>query len=243
MNLFSQAADSRSCRSICLRLGVSSGSPSGEQLSVSSVASSCSTALTSLRNCQTSMNPFVSVWGVGRNVSVISSRDQEQFAKRNAIANIVNTRGWVILMRFADIGDFPHYTLRGAFQRRRFAKSIRTCIGRASAGLYKEKNTLTQNIRLIGFLKLAVGALIFAGVAHYFMRHGLRAGLNPFLIIIPAMPGCFALLGLVELVTGVPSSKVASAWDALAGWQRGILGILVVALAFILMMVGVVLFA
>jgi hypothetical protein len=145
--------------------------------------------------------------------------------------------------RFADIGEFPHYTLRGAFQHRRFAKSIRTCIGRASAGLYEEKNTLTQNIRSIWFLKLAVGALIFAGVAHYFMRHGLRAGLNPFLIIIPAMPGCFALLGLVELVTGVPSSKVASAWDALAGWQRGVLGILVVALAFILMMIGVVLFA
>jgi hypothetical protein len=107
----------------------------------------------------------------------------------------------------------------------------------------QEKNTLTQNIRLIGFLKLAVGALIFAGVAHYFMRHGLSPGRNPFRLITPAMPGCFALVGLVELVTGVPLSKVASAWDVLAGWQRGILGILVIALAFILMMVGVVLFA
>ena len=65
---------------------------------------------------------------------------------------------------------------------------------------------MTQNIRWLGFLKLAVGALIFAGVAHYFMRHGLRAGLNPFLIIIPAMPGCFALVGLVELVTGAPET-------------------------------------
>ena len=41
----------------------------------------------------------------------------------------------------------------------------------------------------------------------------------------------------------MPISKVASGWDALAGWQRGVLGTLVVALAFILMMVGVVLFA
>jgi hypothetical protein len=53
----------------------------------------------------------------------------------------------------------------------------------------------------------------------------------------------FALVGLVEVVSGAPVSKVASAWDASAGWQRGVLGILVVALAFILMMIGVVLFA
>ena len=102
---------------------------------------------------------------------------------------------------------------------------------------------MTQNIRSIGFVKLAVGAVIFAGVASYFMRHGLRAGDNPFKMIIYAMPGCFALVGLVEFVSGMPISKVASGWDALAGWQRGVLGILVVALAFILMMVGVVLFA
>jgi AcrR family transcriptional regulator len=53
----------------------------------------------------------------------------------------------------------------------------------------------------------------------------------------------FARVGLVEVTTGVPVTEVSSAWDALAGWQRGVLGILIVALAFALMMVGIALFA
>jgi hypothetical protein len=107
---------------------------------------------------------------------------------------------------------------------------------------HNEKNTLTQAIRLIGFVKLAVGAVIFALITRYIMRHGFPDG-GPFKLIGPAMPGCFALIGLVELTTGIPISKVASGWDALEGWQRGVLGTLVVAFAFILMMIGIVLFA
>jgi hypothetical protein len=42
---------------------------------------------------------------------------------------------------------------------------------------------------------------------------------------------------------GMPVTEVASAWDALAGWQRGILGTRAVALAFVVMMIGVVLLA
>ncbi len=95
----------------------------------------------------------------------------------------------------------------------------------------------------MGLLKLLGGALVFAGILAYFMQRGLKAGGNPFMIIGPAIPGAFALVGLVELVTGLHITEVASAWDGLAGWQRGILGTLVVALAFVLIMTGVVLFA
>ena len=45
------------------------------------------------------------------------------------------------------------------------------------------------------------------------------------------------------MTAGVPILDVSSAWHALAGWQRGILGLVVVVLAFVLMMAGVVLFA
>jgi hypothetical protein len=95
----------------------------------------------------------------------------------------------------------------------------------------------------MGLMKLLGGALIFALILAYFMRHGLKAGGNPFKIIAPAVPGAFALTGLVEVTTGKHVTEVASAWDSLAGWQRGVLGTLVVALAFGLMMIGVVLFA
>ena len=101
---------------------------------------------------------------------------------------------------------------------------------------------MTQNIRLMGLLKFLAGSLVFAAIVNYFRGHGLPTG-SPFKIIGPAIPGAFALVGLVEMTVGTPISEVSSSWDALAGWQRGILGVLVVVLAFVLMMAGVVLFA
>jgi len=102
---------------------------------------------------------------------------------------------------------------------------------------------VTDNVRLMGGLKLLGGALVFAAILAYFMHAGLEPGSNPFKIIGPAIPGAFALVGLVEVVTGLHVTEVASAWDALAGWQRGILGTMIVVVAFVLMMAGVVLFA
>ena len=102
---------------------------------------------------------------------------------------------------------------------------------------------MTENVRLMGGLKLLGGALVFAAILAYLMQHGLEPGRTPFKIIGPAIPGAFALVGLVEVVTGMHVTEVASAWDALAGWQRGILGTLVVVIAFVLMMGGVALFA
>jgi hypothetical protein len=101
---------------------------------------------------------------------------------------------------------------------------------------------MTNNIRLMGLFKLVAGSLVFVIVATYFMSHGLTAS-NPVKIIGFAAPGAFALVGLVEVTTGMPLTQVSSAWDALAGWQRGVLGILIVALAFVLMMAGIALFA
>jgi len=46
-----------------------------------------------------------------------------------------------------------------------------------------------------------------------------------------ALPGAIALTGLRELVSGVPFSEWAQRWDSLAGWQRGVLGVLIVAAA------------
>jgi len=46
-----------------------------------------------------------------------------------------------------------------------------------------------------------------------------------------ALPGAIALTGLLELVSGVPFSEWAQRWDSLAGWQRGVLGVLIVAAA------------
>lgn len=41
------------------------------------------------------------------------------------------------------------------------------------------------------------------------------------------VPGAFALAGLIQVISGVPFSDLSSRWDALQGWQRGILGTLI----------------
>lgn len=39
------------------------------------------------------------------------------------------------------------------------------------------------------------------------------------------IPGGFALAGAVQLVTGIPFSRLSAQRDSLAGWQRGVLGV------------------
>ena len=48
-----------------------------------------------------------------------------------------------------------------------------------------------------------------------------------------ALPGAIALTGLLELASGVPFSEWAQRWDSLAGWQRGVLGVLIVGAALV----------
>jgi hypothetical protein len=57
------------------------------------------------------------------------------------------------------------------------------------------------------------------------------------------IPGAFALAGLVQVISGVPFSELASRWDALQGWQRGILGTIIFILAVGLIIGGLLVFA
>jgi hypothetical protein len=38
----------------------------------------------------------------------------------------------------------------------------------------------------------------------------------------------YACIGFVEIVTGRPFSQLAKAWMELAGWQRGVLGVIII---------------
>jgi hypothetical protein len=57
------------------------------------------------------------------------------------------------------------------------------------------------------------------------------------------IPGAFALAGLVQLVSGVPFSELAARWDSLKGWQRGVLGLLIVGVAVGAIFLGLMIFA
>lgn len=102
-----------------------------------------------------------------------------------------------------------------------------------------------MNVRARGLLKVAGSGCIFAVIFATALKNGLGDPSHggPFKLVAMDVPGAFALAGLIELVSGVEFQRTSSAWDDLAGWQRGMLGILVVVLAFVVMMAGVVAFA
>lgn len=48
------------------------------------------------------------------------------------------------------------------------------------------------------------------------------------MLIAFAAPGFLGLVGLLELVTGLPLMTLAGKWDDLKGWQRGVIGLLAI---------------
>jgi hypothetical protein len=54
-----------------------------------------------------------------------------------------------------------------------------------------------------------------------------------------ALPGAYALSGLIEFATGVSFLEFARRWDELKGWQRGIFGTFIVVIAlFLILAIG-----
>jgi hypothetical protein len=57
-----------------------------------------------------------------------------------------------------------------------------------------------------------------------------------------AMPGALTLVGLVQLVSGVPFTELSSRRNSLEGWQRGVLGTLIFLGACGLIFLGILVF-
>ncbi|MBI3870593.1 MAG: hypothetical protein HY299_18855 [Verrucomicrobia bacterium] len=87
-----------------------------------------------------------------------------------------------------------------------------------------------------------LGCLLMAGVCVAFAFAGYMPG-NPFMLIPAAIPFVYACIGGSELITGRPYQQLADAWMSLKGWQRGVVGTLIVLVAgflIVVVMVGVV---
>jgi len=57
-----------------------------------------------------------------------------------------------------------------------------------------------------------------------------------FPIVATSLPLAFALIGTIELITGAPFQRLANSWMQLRGWQRGILGTLIVVASLAMIM-------
>ena len=103
---------------------------------------------------------------------------------------------------------------------------------------------MLENIRLSGLLKTVIG-IIGATAAGFFIawirKQGYELGWGGWIIF--GAPGAYGASGLLELITGVPFFELSEKWDDLAGWQRGLLGLVVVILCFGLLIGGMTLWA
>lgn len=102
-----------------------------------------------------------------------------------------------------------------------------------------------MNVRTKALLKLVGGALGFLILYSTLLKNGVGDGGqgSRLRVMALAVPGAFLLAGLIEVVTGAPFQQVSTQWDSLQGWQRGILGIVIVVVAVIALMGTMVMFA
>ena len=99
---------------------------------------------------------------------------------------------------------------------------------------------MEASIRKKGLVKMATGFLALIG-AGYFVYWLQTQGYSPngFAMIGLGAPAAIGLVGLLEVLMNRPFSEMEDWWNGLRGWQRGVLGMLVVILAFVLMIAGV----
>jgi hypothetical protein len=98
---------------------------------------------------------------------------------------------------------------------------------------------METSIRKKGTKKLAIGIFSLIGVS-YFVYWLQQQGYTPnsFALIGLGAPVAIGLVGLLEVAMNRPFSEMEEWWDDLKGWQRGILGVLVVILAFAVLIGG-----
>ena len=96
-----------------------------------------------------------------------------------------------------------------------------------------------MTIRQKGIVKLVVGSIIFSVILYWVYRTGDQNSHHFYELTLMALPGAYALVGLIESITGISFFRFAEAWNQLKGWQRGVFGtafllVFSVALFFIL---------
>jgi hypothetical protein len=96
---------------------------------------------------------------------------------------------------------------------------------------------MLMNVRRSG-LALFVGALacgLLLAIAAY--KYDLLRW--KLVLLAVAVPVALSFAGLAQVIAGVPFSQLASKWNALTGWQRGVLGLVLVAVFCVVLFSGV----
>ena len=85
-----------------------------------------------------------------------------------------------------------------------------------------------DDIRRDAIKKMKYGGLataIYVGLLVFVALGYLEIRFNPFHLVVGLAPVAWFLAGVLQMVTGVPFTELSDKWDALAGWQRGVIGL------------------
>lgn len=81
-------------------------------------------------------------------------------------------------------------------------------------------------------MMLGIVGMSLVGIVFCLLDNGAVAMQpSPVTLALGAIPGALALLGVVEIITGIPYHQLARRWDSLRGWQRGVYGTFIVLIA------------
>lgn len=92
---------------------------------------------------------------------------------------------------------------------------------------------MLSNIRIKGLFQVIWASALFAvffGIGYRLNSLGWHHMPWEF-----AIPAGFAIAGLLQAITGIPFIRLASQWDALRPWQRGVFGVGIVLASFALL--------
>ena len=106
-------------------------------------------------------------------------------------------------------------------------------------GVEKMGASMGSSIRRKGFVKLAIGAVALIAVS-FFVYWLQQQGYTPnsFALIALGTPVAIGLVGMLEVLMNRPFSEMEDWWNNLKGWQRGVLGVFVVIVAFAVLIAG-----
>ena len=86
----------------------------------------------------------------------------------------------------------------------------------------------SSQVRKRGLKFIAIGGGLFVLVVLLVLWLSSHAHSILFPMVGASLPLALALIGSVELITGVPFQRLGDGWMRLRGWQRGVLGTLIV---------------
>lgn len=99
-------------------------------------------------------------------------------------------------------------------------------------------------VHLDKWQKLAIGSLVCLLVFSFIYFNNYENSLIfKSSIFYLSVPVAYALIGLLEIISGVPFTDLAKNWDSISGWQRGVLGVIIVFLVLAAFTIGVLTFA